>query len=305
MKSRWQGVLPQPIAFVLSGGAALGAIQVGMLKALRDAGLQPDLVVGTSAGALNGAVIADKGLEEGIEALDGLWRVMGREDIFPGGRLAQVRRLLSTRTSLFPNDRLAELGCRMLTARHFEDLLLPFGALATELLTYHGTLFTSGILHPALLASAAIPGVYPPVEINGVEYVDGALTAYVPMGAALQMGAASLVVLDAGDTCHRQRAPRHVAEMFVASMQAALRQRVRVEASAIAKDLPVLYLPTPCPVTQGLLDFSQSANLMEQAAEMVANFLLDAPIPKPGLMCGAPHFHDDGPIYNLTRIARV
>lgn len=166
MKSRWSHALPKPVAFVLSGGAALGAIQVGMLKALHEVGLNPDLITGTSVGALNGAVIADKGLSDGIHALESLWCQLTREDIFPGNRMVQIRTLLSKRTHLFSNDRLAELGCQMLNATTFDQLHLPLGVLATELLTNHGALFIEGNLHPALLASAAIPGIYPPVEID-------------------------------------------------------------------------------------------------------------------------------------------
>jgi NTE family protein len=303
MTSRWQNVLPKPIAFVLSGGAALGAIQVGMLKALRDVGLYPDLIVGTSAGALNGSVIADFGLDEGVDRLDTMWQYLSREDIFPGGRIAQARHLLSHRTSLVPNDRLVELGCRMLKATKYEALQLPFGVLATELLTNHGALFTTGDLHRTLLASSAIPGVFPPVEINGVLYVDGALTAYVPMAAAVRMGAGSLVVLDAGGACHRERPPHHVAEMFLATMNAAFRQRVRVEAVKIANERPILYLPTLCSASKALLDFSHSQEFMDQAFSTVRTFLTDAPVPEPGSMCGAPHHHDNAPVHSLTRYA--
>jgi NTE family protein len=193
----------------------------------------------------------------------------------------------------------------MLEATRYEDLRLPFGALATELLTYHGALFTSGALHPTLLASAAIPGVYPPVEINGVLYVDGALTAYVPMDAALRMGAGSLVVLDAGGSCHRNEPPRNMAEMFFLTMQATLRQRVWVEASKIAAERPVLYLPTPCAVSRGTLDFSAGTELIELAFKMSTLFLESAPIPVPEVMCGAPHFHDDVPVRLNTRMAKA
>ncbi len=305
MSNRWLNALPKPIAFVLSGGAALGALQAGMLRALRDAGIRPDLIVGTSVGALNGAVIADRGLDEGVLALEALWRTLSRTDLFPGGRLAQARQFLSSRVSIYPSDSLGQLVCRMLTVDRFEELQIPFGALATELISYHGALFNAGSIHPALLASAAIPGVYPPVEINGVTYVDGALTAHVPMDAAVQMGAKSLVILEAGDTCHRKKPPRHAAEMMMVSLHAALRQRVVVEAPAIAARLPALYLPTPCPLSKTLLDFSASNILMTQAAEMTAVFLQDAAIPQPGQMTGGPHFHDDVEMKGLIRVCRV
>jgi NTE family protein len=302
MNNRWQNGLPRPIAFVFSGGAALGAIQVGMLQALTAVSLQPDIVVGTSAGALNGAMVAARGLAAAVETLTTLWRSFTRQDFFPGGRLAQVRQLLATRNSLFPNNQLSEMVCRLMDVSRFDELQLPFGALATELDTFHGALFTSGELRLALLASAAIPGVFPPVEINGKMYVDGALTAYVPLRAAVAMGAASLVVLDAGEICHHRQKPRHVAEMFLETMQVAMRQRVQVEAPLIAQRRPVLYLPTPCPMSRSTLDFSESGRLMVEAEQMARRFLETAVMPTPGQMCGAPHFHDDEPMLQLVKM---
>lgn len=305
MKTHWQNALPQPIAFVLSGGASLGAIQVGMLKALRTAGITPDLIVGTSAGALNGAAIANHGLTKGVRVLEDLWYRLTREDVFPGGRMAQMRQLLATRISLFPNNKLTELICSTLTVDRFEALSLPFAALATDLLTFQGALFNSGLLQPALLASTAIPGIYPPVEINGAHYIDGALTAHIPLVPALKMGAASLVVLDAGEICHRSTLPHNIADMVFSSLTVALRQRVRVEAPAIAKKHPVLYLPTPCPINDASLNFNQSRLLMAQAEEMATAFLATAPVPTPGNMCGSPHFHNDEPSHHHTTFMHV
>lgn len=300
MSHRWHNALSRPIAFVLSGGANLGAIQIGMLRALAQVGLTPDLVVGSSVGALNGAVVANWELSEAVNILEGIWCDLGRHDIFPGGILTQAKRLLATRISLFPQDPIADLICQALLVDEFEQLQLPFGALATELMTHRGTLFNSGKIRPALLASTAIPGIYPPVDINGVLYVDGGLVANVPLYPAVQMGAASLVVLDAGNTCQRSRPPRHVAEMMAVTLHAAFRQRVLVEAPLIAAERSILYLPTPCPVAQSLFDFNHTAELIAQAAETTAAFLADAPLPAPGAMTGSPHFHDETRPGNIT-----
>ena len=271
---------------------------MGMLRALAQAGIMPDIVAGSSVGSLNGAVVADRSLPAAVELLEEIWLTLTRRDIFPGGWLSQAWQLAKTRNSLFPHDPLTDLTCRFLTVTDFEDLRLPFGALATELISHHGTLFNAGPIRPALLASAAIPGIYPPVEINGTLYVDGALSAHVPLQAAFQMGAASLVVLDAGDNCHRQRAPRHLAEIFTSTLTAAMRQRVMVEAPAFAQRMPLLYLPAPCSITHGLLNFEHTAELMEQAYELTAMFLETAAIPKPGVMAGTPHFHHDDPLWH-------
>lgn len=303
MTTQWQNALPHPIAFVLSGGAALGAIQVGMLQALTAVHLHPDIVVGTSAGSLNGAVIAEQGLPVATDTLTRLWHNFTREDFFPGGWVSQVKQLMATRNSLFPNNRLAALISQVSHVTCIEEMPIPFGALATALDTFHGVLFTAGNLQLALMASAAIPGIYPPVEIQNRLFVDGALTAHVPLKAALLMGAKSLVVLDAGEICHQKRTPRHSAELLLATMHVAMRQRVRVEAPAIAQQVPVLYLPTPCPISTAVLDFSESRQLIDQARQMAADFLADAPVPVPGKMSGAPHFHNHEPVIQLMQIA--
>jgi NTE family protein len=304
MDGRWQ-TLPKPIAFVFSAGAGSGAVQVGMLQALHEAGLEPDLIVGSSVGALNGAVIACWGLADGVGSLKAVWPHIRREHIFPGGKLGQARHFFSNRTSIFPNHNLIELGVRTLPTRQFEALPIPFGAVATEVMTYHGALFTRGDLYQALLASTAIPGIFPPVEIRGKLYADGALTAYVPMSAAVQMGAASLVVLDVGEGCQRTTPPRHVAEMVTWALHTALRQRALVEAPAIAQQMPVLYLPSPCSLAKGFLDFSNMAERIEESYQLARAFLAYAPLPEPGIIVGGPHHHTTLDLPTLLEVAEA
>jgi NTE family protein len=293
MHRQWSGLLPRPVAFVFSGGASLGAIQVGMLRALRDAGLVPDLVVGTSVGAINAAGIAHYGMDRGIETLEAIWFNARRKEIFPGGLHRQVLCLLRTRQGLFNQRGLANYIDRYSTIKYIEDLPIPFGAVATDLATHRATLFRGGSLRTALLASAAIPGLYPPVEVDGTLYADGGLASNVPLRAAVELGAASLVVLDAGNTCRPSRVPTRIAEILLASFTATIRQRVLVEAPVIAERLPVLYLPVPCPVPDGLMDFDRAPMLIESAEAVAREFLERADPPRPGCMTGAPHYHDE------------
>lgn len=287
---RWQNALPAPVAFVLSGGASLGAIQVGMLRALADIGLAPDLIVGVSVGALNAGAIAGHGLWRGVEVLEEIWTPLTRQDIFPGGLFSQTRQFVKTRLSLFPPDGIAAVIARALPVAHFEQLALPLGVVATELSTHQRRLFEHGELAPALLASTAIPGIFPPVKINATRYVDGGLVATVPIRAALDMGANSIVVLDAGSTCAPEP-PRHIADLLISTLHAAFRQRVRAEAPMIADIRPVLYLSSPCPITRSPYDFRGTPALIEAAAQTARDFLEHCPIPRRGEMCGGPHFH--------------
>lgn len=287
----WAEALPRPVALVLSGGASLGAIQVGMVKALAQVGLEPDLVVGTSVGSLNGAVVAEHPTMAGAAtALEQVWRSLRRQDVFPGGPAAQVLSALRN-GHLHPPSGLQRIMLRALRSRSFEQLERPLTVVASEVLTSHVRWFTDGPLLPRLQAATAIPGVFPPVELDGLPYWDAGSVANVPLRAAVEQGAASLVVLDTGDICHRETVPRALPEALLSASMTAMRQRVLLEAPATAERMPVLYLPRPCPVGRSLLDLDGSAELIEPTRTLVAEFLRDAPTPYAGRMVGAPHHH--------------
>ena len=290
MNEQWNNGLPRPIAFAFSGGASLGSVQVGMLRALHKAGIRPDLIVGASVGALNGAVIAAHGFERGIELLETLWTELRRTDIFADGCLSKLLCLLQTGQSLFRHDRLANLIQEILRVHSFEELRLPLGVVTTELMSRHSALFTSGELQPALLASSAIPGLLPSVKIEGRRHVDGCLSANVPLKAAVQMGAASLVVLDAGNRRQSSQPPRCLADQLLGKVFTALRQQVLVDAPLVAQQLPVVYLPAPALPHHSLFDFAGGTELIEQTAAHVTHFLATAAVPTPGNMCGSLQF---------------
>lgn len=295
MDGQWNIELPRPIAFAFSGGASLGAVQVGMLQALRSAGIRPDLIVGTSVGALNGAVIANHGFDAGIEQLTALWTHMRCADIFAGGRLAQLRCLAQTGCSLFRQDGLARLIRATLGSPSFDRLTLPLGIIATELMSRRSALFTQGDLVSALLASTAIPGLFPCVKVNGRLHIDGCFSANVPLKAARQMGAASIVVLDTGNR-RRSSEPLHgFTDKLLAKVFTMLRQQVLSEVSSVAQSLPVVYLPAPTLPPHRLMDFDASAVLMDKTAACVTRFLANAPAPVPGRMSGALHFCEQQP----------
>ena len=187
------GQWPRPLAFVLSGGGAFGSGQVGMLRALACRGIRPDLVVGTSIGALHGAVLAAHP-DDAPDLLAAFWEGASRRSVF-GGRRDTVRSLVHTR-SLASFHRLERLLDDALGDRGFGELTIPFAAVATDALTGDPVLLDDGDLRLALAASAAVPGVFPPVTIGGRPYVDGGVSANVPIRQALAFGAASVLVLD-------------------------------------------------------------------------------------------------------------
>lgn len=208
-RPRWSGYT----AFVLSGGGARGALQVGALRALLEYGERPDVIVGTSIGAWNGAWIARGPSLERVEALERIWRgmsparvLLGRE---PYGNpppqvragvfmLAAARRVTQGYPSLYGDVGLRQVAAQVVGDLTFEDLALPLRVIAANLSAGTREIFSAGPLMPALLASAAIPGIFPPVRIGESVYVDGGALDNTSLDIALQMGARRLFVLDVG-----------------------------------------------------------------------------------------------------------
>jgi NTE family protein len=186
------------VAFVLSGGASLGAVQVGMLRALCERGIRPDVLVGTSVGAVNAAWIAGRPDPEGIDHLCEIWLSLRRQDVFPFDPLRSAAGLLGRTNHFIPNDALRTLLETHLPFTRLEDASVPVHVVTTDLKTGRAAIMTSGPAVPALLASCAIPGVFPPVTIGRREYIDGGVANHTPMTIALQLGATEVYVLPVG-----------------------------------------------------------------------------------------------------------
>ncbi len=281
------GGLPPPVAYVLGGGASLGAIQVGMLQALSEREAFPDLVAGTSVGSLNGAVLAadPKGA---ANRLSHTWARMTREQLFPGGLVAQALLLQRVKTHLFPNSGLAAMIAEFVGPETtFADLTLPFAAVTTDVATARPHMVRDGPLLPALLASAAIPGIFPSVDLDGRQLYDGGLVANVPMRQAVTMGARSLVVLDCNFPGRLPGSTDTIADILLYTVMVAMRAQAVLEAPLIAAEIPVVYLPGPAPRLMSPLDFTHTAALIEAAYESARSFLDQLRVAGPG-MYGAP-----------------
>ena len=279
--------LPRPVGYVLGGGGSLGAIQVGMLQALGERDIAPGIVAGSSVGSLNGAVVAQdpKGA---ANRLSHFWIRLTRGDVFPGGLLAQARTLQRAKTHLFPSTGLAAVITSFLGAgTTFADLALPFAAVAMDSATALPHVLRDGPLLPALLASAAIPGLFPPVQIGSLQLYDGGLVANVPLRQAVAMGARSLVVLDCSFPGRLPDAPGSLAEVLMYTATVALRSQAVLEAPLVAAEVPVVYLPGPMPHPVSPLDFRQTNMLIEQSYEAARSFLDDLKVTGPGLY-GSP-----------------
>jgi NTE family protein len=229
-------------AFVLGGGGLLGAHEVGMLRALADAGIRPDLVVGTSIGAVNGVVVAADP-EGAAERLDDLWRGESLGAVFSETVLGRAVRLARSGTHLHAIEPLAKLLADKLPAKEFADLELPFHCVAASIEDATARWFSSGPLVPAVMASCAVPGLLPPVEIDGRHYFDGGLVHSIPVGRAVALGADTVYVLHVGRIESPLPVPTRPWEVGLVAFEIARRHRFHEEMSALPPDVRVHVLP--------------------------------------------------------------
>ena len=270
------------MAFALGGGAAYGAVHVGMLRALSEARVKPDIVVGTSVGSLNGALLAQQP-DSALDRLAQIWPSITTSAIFPGGWLTRLRTLQTSKAYLSPNVGLSAVLARHLTARTFADLTLPFGAVTADFATASPVTITRGDLAQAVLASAAIPGVFPPVEVDGRLLVDGGILANVPVRQAVEMGAASVVVLDCGLWGMAIEEPKTLIEVMLRVAAISVGRQLALDLPELAAKVPVVYLPGMFPMTTSPLDFAHSAKLMTGGYAASKPFLSVLSIDGPGL----------------------
>ena len=191
-------------AFVLGGGGLLGAHEVGMLRALAEAGIRPDLVVGTSIGAMNGVIVAADPAE-GPARLSTMWQGEELRLAFSEKLWGRAVRLVRSGTHLHSMEPMGRLLASVLPGPLFSDLALPFHCVAASIEGASARWFSSGPVVPAVMASCAVPGLLPPIEIDGQHYFDGGLVDSIPVGRAVALGATVVYVLQVGGSRARWR----------------------------------------------------------------------------------------------------
>ncbi len=279
------GKLPGPVAFVLAGGASYGAVQVGQIRALAKTDLSPDMVVGTSVGALNGTIVAEDP-ESAPDRLAALWSSVVREDVF-GKTLPTAYRLASRQGSAIDNKALQSFIERATSARNFTDLKVPHTAVATDFDTGEAVAIREGELISAVLASAAIPAVFPVIERDGRRLVDGGVVANVPISVAAAQGAQTIVVLDCGFTVVAPQKESTMRSSLVRMAAIMASQQVRRDLEKV-RDRTVLYLPGPWPIRTRPDDFRKSQSLAGDAFELSMEWLAGLRIEGTGRYGKAP-----------------
>jgi NTE family protein len=263
-----------PVAFVLSGGAGLGAIQVGMLRALYERGIEPDLIVATSAGAINGAFIATRGQTvETADELATIWCHVRRSQVFPVNPLSGLLGFLGTRAHLVPDSGLRRLVGDHVEGERLEDLAIPLHVVAVDVVTGEEVLLSSGPLVDAVIASSAIPAVMPPVPWGDRELMDGGVANNTPISHAIDLGAREIYVLPTGHACSLERAPGSALGMALHALSLLTHRRLIADIALHRHDAKLIVLPPPCPLAITPIDFAHARELIDRSAHDARAFL--------------------------------
>ena len=259
-------------AFAISGGGARGATQVGMLQALIERGITPDFVVGVSIGAWNGAWIAHRPDLEWAKKLEEVWRKVTRRTLDMVWWHA-ARNMVRRRASLYEAGGLSRFVAQHLQVHNFEDLGVPLHTVAIDLTMGTKAVFSHGPLAPAVLASSAIPGVFPPVVINGHQHVDGGLVDPTGLDTAIELGARRVYVLDSG---YAGRLPAPLGSMNAIvdhTFQVAAQHRTRWTIRLMRRSVDIIHLRPDAGFLRHSMDFGATEDYIREGYRFASEVL--------------------------------
>ncbi|MGH3908391.1 MAG: patatin-like phospholipase family protein [Pseudonocardiaceae bacterium] len=291
-------------AFVLSGGGNMGAVQVGMLAALQERRIVPDLLVGTSVGALNVAYLGDREMTaDAIDGLAGLWRRVRRRDAFPVDPLRQMLALTGRRPSLCSSEPLRRLIADNVGYRRLEDANVPVHLVTTNVLTGEKVCLYTGDTVSAVLASTALPAVFPAVEIDGMVLCDGGMAVTGGVSRAVALGADQVYLLPAGHACALTEAPAGPMGAAVHALSLLIQRQLLLEIAHTVDQAELHVLPPLCPVSVSPLDFTRAGELIGRAYQATSTWLADGSdrLPNPERFLS---LHGHGPGHNVAAAQR-
>ena len=249
-------------AFVLAGGGSFGAVQAGMLRALVAHGIVPDLVVGSSVGAINGAYFAGAPDAQGVAKLESIWRSLR-------GVIEQHLPYLD-----------------------LESAAIPVHVVATDLIAGGSVRLSSGPALEAVLASCAIPAAFPPVRIGERFLIDGAVACDTPISVAAELGAKRVLVLPTGFACALEAPPRDAIGCALHAITLLIAHQLVTEIARCREQVEIITVPPLCPLSVSPYDFSRAAELIERAAEQTHRWLEKGGLAReriPGALRGHTH----------------
>lgn len=251
-------------AFVFAGSGSLGAVEVGMLAALLEGGERPDFVVGASAGAINSAYFAADPTADAVARLKAIWCAITRADVFPFD-WTSLWSLVRRRDFLVRSDGLRRLLEQHLPYRRLEDAALPVHIVATVLATGEEVVLSTGSAVDAVLASAALPGIFAPVRIDGRELVDGGVCNNTPISAALALGATRIVVLPTGYACALKTVPATAVGKALQSLGLLVARQLVRDVERLRDRVELHVVPALCPLDVSPYDYGSASSLIDRA----------------------------------------
>jgi len=270
---------PHANAVVLSGGGSLGAIQVGALHALLEAGIRPDVFIGCSVGALNAAFMAaDPSLERVLELRD-LWLSLDCNDVFPASRRSVMGHVVRRDMHLYEPDGLHDLVSRLVLVDDLAALAVPVHVVTTDLVSGHPVWWTSGDPQRVLVASASLPGLLPPVQLGDSLHVDGGVTCPVPVQRAVELDVQRIWVLDVtGGSLGRRDARMNALDVLLMSFAISRYRLAKLEFPE-GSVRPVIPMPRVELGHHELRDFSRTAEFIERGYEAGQRMLAQELVP--------------------------
>jgi NTE family protein len=231
-------------AFVLGGGGKWGAVQVGMLSALVQHGITPDIVVGCSIGGINGAAFAASPDANGVQRLRRFWESSAAVDIADASLRDRITSFVGRRPYLYDSSKLREIIGSVIDATSFEELSVPFQCVAARIDDASEVWFDHGPLVPALMASSAIPGLFPAAVVDGASHYDGGLVNSIPLDRAVALGATEVYVLQVGRVEQPLTPPRRLYEAPLVAFEIARRHRFTTFRQGLPDGVTVHVLPS-------------------------------------------------------------
>ncbi len=267
-------------ALILTGGGNRGAIQAGAVLALFEHGFRPDLIIGVSAGAINGSFLSFHPTVDGAHRMIEIWRSLDRSTLFgPGSEfLRGLAALLLRRPSIYSNRGLRTVLTTELPSRSFDDTAVGLIVVATDLDTGDARYLRHGDVVEAVLASAAAPLRLPPVEVAGERLIDGAIADPVPIEQALKVGMEHIVVVEPGYACAGFGASSTALGVFTRSMEIIAKGRTTAELQIASDPAHVPHLGLTCHAEVQLTDLSRTDEMIESGYDEASVWLATADV---------------------------
>jgi NTE family protein len=268
-------------ALVLGGGGTRGAVQIGMLQVLSEHGFVPDRIYGSSVGAVNGVAFAGDPTRRGVERMTEIWNRLTRDEVYPQGRLHGPWLYLQQRDSVYSNSGLRKVIEDGVDFERLEDATIPIEVVATSLTDGQERWFTYGPALEAVLASTAVPAIFPPVEIDGERYIDGGVVNNVPITRAVNARATRIVVLLCGPPSYEPVAPRRPVEAMFNALMISVHARFVRDVGQLPAGVEVIVCSGSPAGIRDFDDFSSTEELIalgrEEASEVVRRYALGEP----------------------------